>query len=93
MRKVESNYRVNYGKQSSTKQTRHLSIKYHYVTSKLNNQTITTITYQPIKGIMADYLSKNLQESLFCKHRSAIMGITEKDEAEALRNYRKRQPK
>ena len=79
-----------FGKRSSTKRTRHLSIKYHYVTSKLNDQTITAVTYQPTKEMVADYLSKPLQGSLFRKHRNAILGITERDEAEALEHYRKR---
>ena len=72
------------------KETRHLSIKYHYVTLKLNDETITAVTYQPTKEMVADYLSKPLQGSLFRKHRNAILGITEKDEAEALEKYQKR---
>ena len=79
-----------FGKRSSTKRTRHLSIKYHYVTSKLKDQTITAVTYTPTTAMLADYLSKPLQGSLFRKHRNAIMGITEKDEAEAFENYQKR---
>ena len=78
-----------FGKRSSTKRTRHLSIKYHYVTSKLNDQTITAVTYQPTKEMVADYLSKPLQGSLFRKHRNAILGITERDKAEALERYQK----
>ena len=74
-------------KRSSTKQTRHMSIKYHYVTSKLNDKTITTVTYQSTKEMVADYLSKTLQGSLFRKHRNAIFGITEQDEAETLEKY------
>ena len=77
-------------KQSSTKQTRHLSIKYHYVTSKLNNKTITVVTYQPTNKMVADYLSKPLQGSLFRKHWNSILGITEQDEVEALEKYQKR---
>ena len=77
-------------KRSSTKRTRHLSIKYHYVTSKLEDKTITAVTYQPTKLMVADFFSKPLQGSLFCTHHKAIMGITEKDKAEAFENYKKR---
>jgi len=79
-----------FGKRSSTKRTRHLSIKYHYVTSKLEDKTITAVTYHPTKELVADFLTKPLQGSLFRRHRNAIMGITEKDEAEAFENYKKR---
>ena len=79
-----------FGKRSSTKRTRHLSIKYHYVTSKLKDETITAVTYQPTKKLVANFLTKPLQGSLFRKHCNAIIGITEKDEAEAYETYKKR---
>ena len=79
-----------FGKQSSTKQTWHLSIKYHYVTSKLNNETITVVTYQPTKEMVADYLSKPLQGLLFRKYQNEILGITKQDERKALEKYQKR---
>lgn len=79
-----------FGKRSSTKQTRHLSIKYHYMTSKLNDKMITAVIYQPIKEMVANYLSKPLQGLLFRKHRNAILGITEQDKVEVLEKYQKR---
>ena len=41
----------------------------------MNDGTIT-ITYCPTKEIVADYLSKPLQGSLFCLHRNTLMGLT-----------------
>ena len=79
-----------FGKQLSTKQIRHLSIKCYYVTSKLNDKTITAVTYQPTKEMVTYYLSKPLHGSLFRKHRNAILGITKRNEAEALEKYQKR---
>ena len=67
-----------FGKRSNTKRTRHLSIKYYYMTSKFNDQTIKTVTYQPTQDMVADFLSKPLQGSLFRKHYNAIMGITKR---------------
>ena len=70
-----------FGKKSSTKRARHLSIKYFYITSLLANKTISAITYVPTKELIADYFSKPLQGSLFRKHRNTLMGITELDKA------------
>ena len=79
-----------FGKRSITKQTRHLSINYHYVTSKLNDKTIKAVTYRPTKEIVADYLSKQLHGSLFRKHHNVILGIPERDEAGAIEKCQKR---
>ena len=54
-----------YRKRSSTKQTRHISIRYFYVTDKLQDKTLTAISYCPTKDMVSDYLSKLLQGSLF----------------------------
>ena len=56
------------------KQTRHIDIRYFYVTSKIYDQTVTAITYCPTKEIMTNYLSKPLQGSLFRIHQNSIMG-------------------
>ena len=79
-----------YGKRSSTKRTQHIDIRYFYVTSKIYDQTVTAITYCPTKEMVADYLSKPLQGSLFRTHRNSIMGINEDDESEFYNLYRKR---
>ena len=79
-----------FGKRSSTKRTRHLSIRYYYVTSLLDEGLITAITYEPTESMVADYLTKPLQGSLFRKHRNSILGITEAEEAEAHRIYQER---
>ena len=79
-----------YGKRSSTKRTRHISIRYFYVTDKLQDKTLTAISYCPTKEMVSDYLSKSLQGSLFWTHRNAIMGINEQDEAESFNAYKLR---
>ena len=79
-----------YGKQSSTKRTRHILIRYFYVTDKLQDRTLTVISYSycPTKQMTSDYLSKPLQGSLFRTHRNVIMEITERDEAESFNAYK-----
>ena len=77
-----------FGKRSSTKRTRHLSIRYYYITNLLKEGFITAITYMPIAEMVSDYLTKPLQGSVFRKHRNCILGITEMEEAEALQSYK-----
>ena len=38
-----------YRKRSSIKQTKHINIKYFYITYKLRDKTVTTISYYPTK--------------------------------------------
>ena len=57
-----------FGKCSSTKHTRHLSIRYYYITSLLKEGFITAITYLPTENMVLDYLTKPLQGSIFRKH-------------------------
>ena len=64
------------GKHSSTKRTRHINIRYFYVTSKIKDGSIRVI-YHPTKQMVSDYLTKPLQGSLFRTHRNSIMGHDE----------------
>jgi hypothetical protein len=64
------------GKQSSTKQTRHINIRYFYVTSKVKNGEMR-IVYCPTKELLSDYLTKPLQGSLFRTPRNSIMRVSE----------------
>jgi hypothetical protein len=52
------------GKQSNTKRTRHINIRYFYVTSKVKNGDVR-IVYCPTTEMVSDYLTKPLQGSLF----------------------------
>jgi hypothetical protein len=63
-------------KQSSTKRTRHINIRYFYVTSKVKDGSVR-IVYCPTKEMVSDYLTKPLQGSLFRVHRNSIMGVSE----------------
>ena len=66
------------GKQSSTKRTRHINIRYFYVTSKIKNGDVRVV-YCPTKEMVSDYLTKPLQGSLFRTHRNSIMGLSDDD--------------
>jgi hypothetical protein len=74
----------NNGKASSTKRTRHINIRYFYVTSKIKAGSIRVI-YHLTKQMVLDYLTKPLQGSLFRTHRNSIMGHSE----DSIARYRK----
>jgi hypothetical protein len=63
------------GPRACGQQTKNIHINYFYATERVKDGTIV-VTYCPTKEMVADYLSKPLQGSLFRLHRSAIMGLT-----------------
>jgi hypothetical protein len=76
----------NNGKQSTTKRTRHINIRYFYITSKIKNGSVRVI-YHPTKQMVSDYLTKPLQGSLLRTHRNSIMGNDENSIAECIKEY------
>ena len=61
------------GKQSSSKRTRHLNIRYFFLTDQHERGNIT-IEYCPTDEMVGDYMTKPLQGSKFMKFRRLIMG-------------------
>ena len=76
----------NNGQASSTKRTRHINIRYFYVTSKIKEGSIRVI-YHPTKEMVSDYLTKPLQGSLFRTHRNSLMGHDEDSIARCNKEY------
>jgi hypothetical protein len=76
----------NNGQASSTKRTRHINIRYFYVTSKIKEGKMRVI-YCPTKQMVSDYLTKPLQGSLFRTHRNSIMGHSEDSISQYRTNY------
>jgi hypothetical protein len=72
------------GKALSTKRTRHINIRYFYVTSKIKDGRMRVI-YWPTKQMVSDNLTKPLQGSIFRTHRNSIMGHSE----DSISKYRK----
>ena len=54
----------------------------------MDNKVINGVTYCPTKKLVADYLSKPPQGSLFRTHRNSILGITNADEAFYAESYK-----
>ena len=65
------------GKQSSGKRTRHMNIRYFFITDRVRSREMT-IGYCPANEMIADHFTKPLQGSLFRKFRAVIMNIDER---------------
>jgi hypothetical protein len=61
------------GKASSGKRTRHINIRYFFITDRVNMKEIS-IGWCPIKKMVADFMTKPLQGSHFRNLRDDIMG-------------------
>ena len=61
------------GRQSSTKRTKHMDIRYFYVGEHIQNKTLS-LQHCPTEEMLADYFTKPLQGSLFVRLRNHIMG-------------------
>ena len=61
------------GRQSSTKRTKHMDIRYFYVSDHVQNKTIS-LKHCPVEEMLADYFTKPLQGTLFNRLRNHIMG-------------------
>jgi hypothetical protein len=62
------------GRASSSKRTRHLNIRYFFVTDLVKSREVS-IEYCPTGEMISDYFTKPLQGSLFRKMRNTIMNI------------------
>ena len=62
------------GKASSSKRTRHISIRYFFVTDRIAKGELS-VEWCPTVQKIADFMTKPLQGALFRKFRDIIMGI------------------
>ena len=60
------------GRSSSTKHTKHMSIRYFYVTEQVRKKAIH-VTHCPTEEMIGDFFTKPLQGLLFIKMRNYIM--------------------
>ena len=62
------------GRQSSTKRTKHMHIRYFYITDQVKKGEIS-IEHCPTKDMIADFFTKPLQGLLFHKLQNLVMGM------------------
>ena len=64
----------NNGKWSSGKRTRHLNIRYFFLTDQIEKKYMVT-KYCPTEEMVADYMTKPTQGKKFTKFRNFIMNL------------------
>lgn len=60
---------------SSSKRTKHINVRYFYITDKLKNNDVTQVVYKPLESMTSDYLTKAFQGKLLSKHQNTLMGL------------------
>ena len=60
------------GKYSSSKRTKHINIRYFFVTDRIRTKELT-VSYCPTDDMVADYFMKPLHRAKFLKFRKLIM--------------------
>jgi len=65
---------ANNGKRSSTRNTKHINIRYFFITDNVREKNIR-IEYCPTENMRADTLTKPLQGSAFVKYRKELLNL------------------
>ncbi len=68
------------GKASSSKHTKHINVQYFFITDQISKGDVR-VEWCPTKEMVADFMTKPLQGSIFTKFRDLIMGSLLKVEA------------
>ena len=66
------------GGRSSNKMTRHINIRYYFITDRIIKQE-AYVKFFPALDLTGDYFTKALQGSQFRRFRNIIIGIHEDD--------------
>ena len=66
------------GRSSSRKRTRHINIRYYFMTDRIKAGDIS-VKYCPTEMMIADFYTKSLQGKLFRIFRNLIMNIGDED--------------
>jgi hypothetical protein len=62
------------GKASSSKRTKHINIRYYFVTDRIEQKELS-VEWCPTGDMIADFMTKPTQGALFTKFRDQIMGV------------------
>ena len=68
------------GWKSSSKRTKHINVRYFYITDRLKAGDVSRVIYKPTGDMESDYLTKVLQGKAFHAHRKPLMGLDEINE-------------
>ena len=70
------------GRASSSKRTRHINIRYFFITDRIKAKEIR-VEYCPSKDLISDFFTKPLHGQLFYKLRAFILNLPEDDPSPA----------
>ena len=65
---------------SSGKRTKHINVRYFYITDRLKAGEVTRVVHKPTESMESDFLTKALQGQRFYAHRATLMGLHNIDE-------------
>ncbi len=68
------------GKASSSRRTKHINVRYFFITDRISKGEVR-VEWCPTKEMVADFLTKPLQGSVFRNFRDLIMGSLSMKEA------------
>jgi hypothetical protein len=63
------------GKASSSKRTKHINIRYFFITDRVCKEEVSVV-WCPTGDMIGDYATKPLQGALFWKFRDQLIGVT-----------------
>ena len=63
------------GWKSSSKRTKHINVRYFYITDRLKAGDVSRVIYKPTGDMESDYLTKALQGKEFHAHLKTLMGL------------------
>ena len=62
------------GKASSSKRTKHINIRYFFVTDRISKKELT-VDWCPTGDMVADFMTKPTQGTFFKRFRDMLMGV------------------
>ena len=77
----------NNGKLSSSKRTKHINVRYFFITDRIKNNEVE-VQHCPTDDLVADYNTKPLQGMKFKQYRSQIMNLDDAPATDSARDQR-----
>ena len=78
------------GWRSSGRRTKHINVRYFYITDQLKDGEVTRIIHKPTKSMESDFLTKALQGQRFYAHRATLMGLHGIDEYQFYKAFKEK---
>ena len=63
------------GWKSSSRRTKHIDVRYFYVTDHLKKKDVSRMVYKLTGDMQSDYFTNTLQEQAFNNHQKILMGL------------------